>query len=701
MDTSKSFATNYANAVAMLLILSITAIVDFARDNNVVGAGIGGGYDESGGTVNISGDESHRANCEWCKTGEWAAHRFDSSGHVCPECGYSRVLISFDANGGDHSAADYALLTPETEELTGWVAATTGMTNQNRLTVSGEANLILFDGATVTVPKGIAVNEGASLTIWQQSDGSGTLIAAAEADSYNAAIGGDSGKSSGLITINGGVVDATGSKYGAGIGGGNQHIGTVVINGGSVTAQGGYHAAGIGGGTQGLATVTVNGGVVNATGGDSGAGIGAGYNNAYLPNKALNVTINGGIITATGGSGASAIGCGDRTDYGSCSVSINGGQITANGGVSSKCTDSRQGSIILNWTDDSKASMSLTSDSYSGAVTLSKTFRDENGNIYGATDSADNSALAGRTLTPCEGIFAGYSLSLGGDIGVNFYLDLPDEALAQGVRIDFAWNGKTDSVTFDSNSTAETREGVAGLYKATCNVCAAEMNDAVTACVTVGESAGPVETVSRKVRDYADYILANKDGKYSDKLIMLVKSMLNYGANAQTQFEHNTDALANAGVGYPLSSLNDNEINGIAGAVPEKDSIRALLADKGIAYHGYSLILNTKTTLRFYFKKDGADYTQLALLNSAGANVGTVQDQDTDDCYIEVGDISAFELGDCYELKFGDTTLGSFSALSYVKDVLQNNNGAQPITDTVTALYRYHEAAAAYFNHNA
>ena len=87
MDTSKSFATNYANAVAMLLILSITAIVDFARDNNVVGAGIGGGYDESGGTVNISGDESHRANCEWCKTGEWAAHRFDSSGHVCPECG--------------------------------------------------------------------------------------------------------------------------------------------------------------------------------------------------------------------------------------------------------------------------------------------------------------------------------------------------------------------------------------------------------------------------------------------------------------------------------------------------------------------------------------------------------------------------------------------------------------------------------------
>ncbi len=619
-----------------------------------------------------------------CKDGIRSERKLNSVLNIYPQSEGTGKLIS--KTGGQNWAA-----------IGGNTAADAGAFNLHGGTIEASAPRSGIAGGTNPDGNGGA---GGPVKIF-----AGTVnVTVTDEAALGAAIGGGNDNGCPPINISGGDIVAVGRpgrSAGAGIGGGNQHIGTVVINGGSVTAQGGYHAAGIGGGTQGLATVTVNGGVVNATGGDSGAGIGAGYNNAYLPNKALNVTINGGKITATGGSGASAIGCGDRTDYGSCSVSINGGQITANGGVSSKCTDSRQGSIILNWTDDSKASMSLTSDSYSGAVTLSKTFRDENGNIYGATDSADNSALAGKTLTPCEGIFAGYSLSLGGDIGVNFYLDLPDEALAQGVRIDFAWNGKTDSVTFDSNSTAETREGVVGLYKATCNVCAAEMNDAVTACVTVGESAGPVETVSRKVRDYADYILANKDGKYSDKLITLVKSMLNYGANAQTQFEHNTDALANAGVGYPLSSLNDNEINGIAGAVPEKDSIHALLADKGIAYHGYSLILNTKTTLRFYFKKDGADYTQLALLNSAGANVGTVQEQDTDDCYIEVGDISAFELGDCYELKFGDTTLGSFSALSYVKDVLQNNNGAQPITDTVTALYRYHEAAAAYFNHNA
>ena len=43
-------------------------------------------------------------------------------------------------------------------------------------------------------------------------------------------------------------------------------------------------------------------------------------------------------------------------------------------------------------------------------------------------------------------------------------------------------------------------------------------------------------------------------------------------------------------------------------------------------------------------------------------------------------------------------TYNPFSALTYVKDVLQNDNGEQPLTNTVTAIYRYHEASVNYFN---
>ena len=291
--------------------------------------------------------------------------------------------------------------------------------------------------------------------------------------------------------------------------------------------------------------------------------------------------------------------------------------------------------------------------------------------------------------------FAYHSLSLNGDIGVNFYLNLADEELAEGVRVDFVWNGKSESVTFDSESEKDAQTGC---YKATCNVCAAEMNDEIEASITIGDASEPIASETYKVRDYADVILANQDNKFSDELIVLVKTMLNYGASAQEQFAHNTDAPANHDVDYDLIPLSDSEIASISSDVPEKNAMNAALEGKGIEYYGYSLILKTETTLRFYFKKNGADTSALSLINSDGINVGEVKDYDDDYCYIEFTDIPASKLGENYELKYGDVSLGSFSALSYVKDVLQNDGGAQPITDTVTALYRYNEAAIAYFN---
>ena len=74
-----------------------------------------------------------------------------------------------------------------------------------------------------------------------------------------------------------------------------------------------------------------------------------------------------------------------------------------------------------------------------------------NDSLYAVKLNSDGEAYLKRSY------FTSHSLSLKGDIGVNYYLDLSAEELAQGVRIDFKWNGKTDSATFDSNSTAETR----------------------------------------------------------------------------------------------------------------------------------------------------------------------------------------------------------------------------------------------------
>ncbi len=199
------------------------------------------------------------------------------------------------AKTNEHIAANY-VLSDETSSSTnacplysmnrsmmmsdGWYVVT-GEVTTAAITVNGNnVNLILADGAKLTVNGGIGVDENNTLTIYAQQGGSGKLVANGASD--HAGIGGQNLKC-GDIVINGGTVTATGGKYGAGIGGGYDGAGgNVTINGGTVVAMGGTAGAGIGGGSnRSGGKVTINGGIVTATGGAyGGAGIGGGSGGA-------------------------------------------------------------------------------------------------------------------------------------------------------------------------------------------------------------------------------------------------------------------------------------------------------------------------------------------------------------------------------------------------------------------------------------
>ena len=188
----------------------------------------------------------------------------------------------------------------------GWYLAIGNITLSERLTFTGDANLVLSDDFTLNASQGIHIAPGNSLTIWGQGGYEGrkvgVLNATGPADC--AGIGGNKNQSTGTITINGGVVNATGGDYGAGIGGGDEgNGGIVVINGGTVTATGKEGAAGIGGGDYGNGgSVTVSGGSVTAYGSvrsktsQGAAGIGAGR-----PNTDGSQSLNGGSVTVSGG----------------------------------------------------------------------------------------------------------------------------------------------------------------------------------------------------------------------------------------------------------------------------------------------------------------------------------------------------------------------------------------------------------------
>ena len=142
----------------------------------------------------------------------------------------------------------YTIYAGQTALDSGWYVVTNAVTNDARIVVSGDVNLILADGAELVAKKGVNVavanNTTNSLTVWAQSDGEGMgSLTATQMDvsQYQSAIGGDAGQQGGTVVINGGRVSATG--LGAGIGGGD----------------GGFGATGDGVGVSGFTDFQING----------------------------------------------------------------------------------------------------------------------------------------------------------------------------------------------------------------------------------------------------------------------------------------------------------------------------------------------------------------------------------------------------------------------------------------------------------
>ena len=226
-----------------------------------------------------------------------------------------------------------------------WYVVSETTTISERITVNGEVNLILTDGATLTASKGINVPSTATLNIYAQSGGTGALTATG--DGMYAGIGGNgnlnlnTGETCGAVNIFGGTITANSGTNAAGIGGGcgknGGSGGTVTIYGGTVHATGGPFGAGIGGGCGSSSnggnggTMTVYNGTVTATGGIYAAGIGGAYGTVKSGDGSA-VTVNGGTVTATGGTGGAGIGGGKSA--------LEQGTVTINNGLSVKAGNS-------------------------------------------------------------------------------------------------------------------------------------------------------------------------------------------------------------------------------------------------------------------------------------------------------------------------------------------------------------------------
>lgn len=286
------------------------------------------------------------------------------------------------------------------------------------------------------------------------------------------------------------------------------------------------------------------------------------------------------------------------------------------------------------------------------------------------------------------------SVSLNGNIGLNFYMELADKAIADpGAYVQFTLpdsegGTKTEKVKV-SESEPRTLENGKQQYRFSCSVAAKEMADDVKLQVfTSGKESGSEFTYS--VKQYADRILDNKES--SDNLKKLIKAMLNYGSYAQQYFDYHTEVLANADL--PDA---DKVLTGVSDYSPYQYSTDGNLPG-GAKIHSATLILKSDTTIKCRFLMTGVDVSKLKL--SEG---WTTFSHDGVYYYTECKNIAARDLATPQELTVSDEsgsplwTLKNYSVLSYVRQVQVNNNSSVSKKNITKALYDYYKAADVYY----
>ncbi|MBQ9117822.1 MAG: metallophosphoesterase [Clostridia bacterium] len=375
------------------------------------------------------------------------------------------------------------------------------------------------------------------------------------------------------------------------------------------------------------------------------------------------------------------------------------------------------GYIVFEATGDVTISdVSLTYTTQVTDTNVYHTFEDESGKLYYAAPAQTGDTVAFASIAPVSGpkktgyTFAGWakdgvavgetvantadatykptyllgemnmiSASLDGDIGLNFYMTLPAEILADSAaKVVFTIGDEVQEVAVNSTG------------KYTARVAAQDYDKDIV--MTISTTAGEAMTYTSSVKAYMEAVLASTNENHV-AVQPLAQAMLNYGAAAQDYFAEKTDV-----------TVNNAEIT--AEVLGEhKPVLTSNVVDEGLEILGPTLMLESKTTLRFYFIAQDVSAVACSVDGvSATPKAKTSTDGTVTWHYVEVADIAVQDLDEVHTIKVGSYEM-SISALGYVWMALYTNETieAQPAAylNAVRTFYLCNVAAEDYFNPSA
>lgn len=326
------------------------------------------------------------------------------------------------------------------------------------------------------------------------------------------------------------------------------------------------------------------------------------------------------------------------------------------------------------------------------------------------TTIASGSNIKGQTLQfwKCEEpepisdfpAFMTGSVTLGAQLGLNFYIDMPEK---EGISydesfVDFSIKGKEIGRKFVNEDNRNEK----GYYRFTADLNVAQMAETVTA-VFYYEENGEEQTLENKysIKDYITAFESVRDEEPYSKAAELVDAIADYGHYTQVyladanNWTYGEDyAAMDFFHSNPYSQEQISEaVSGLA-----EYGFKNVAKSTDIESYGMSLLLDSKTAFNLFVKPaDGYTGTVSATVEGKDVNIKKLKDGRYK---VTVPNISAHQLGGALNFVIttdhGEAKFTTYP-LYYVRTALGDGTTVDEIKrDAMTSVYRYSKAANNY-----
>ena len=294
--------------------------------------------------------------------------------------------------------------------------------------------------------------------------------------------------------------------------------------------------------------------------------------------------------------------------------------------------------------------------------------------------------------------FAYQSLMLEGQIGVNFYMYLPeiqDIDYSDGTQcwMDFFISGDQAENSQTLDAAFSFSENNITFYGFRCYVNSIQMADKITAVFHYGDQS---ITKEYSVKIYLD----NDFSAFTEETQALISAIKDYGYYSQKLLAktHNWTFGQEHAAMENVSTYSAEDVMSVSQDVRAYAFINGNPEGSGIDSIEYSLNLDSSTAINLYLNVS-ADYSGEVLIYLDGGNVSIAEPDMKNGRYKAViDDIPAHELGRTYRLNVqaAKTFDVEVSALSYVNAVLNNYTDDKELCEAATTIYRYYMATMDY-----